>query len=363
MKRKILALLLLACLIFGLCLAGGGSSDIENNALSNIVNNRLVPLDVAAQNNNKDIKKAFDCDMNSVYDYTAWQSLSTDDVAEVVAFFDMVTLSDIWIRNGNQKSEEEYIKNARIRRIDVVVYTTLGTEKFEFKLEDIYSPSLFSENYVKGFQRMQLPKAIENVHCVELWIRNWYQGSENKYNLSITDIAFLGKAPDIPNPPVPLPETQPINQGIEVVLKQRLATRSGPSTKYTELGSFFKKGVPLRALSAAYDKVNEIWWIQVEFTAEGAKRRAYTGLKRLAMKVENVPSESLIYENVALNKDSYAYLGPGSDYKVHGEVLPNGTVGSVYALENGYAQFEFFDYTKNQKCRVWVGLDSLGLSD
>ena len=70
------------------------------------------------------------------------------------------------------------------------------------------------------------------------------------------------------------------NAGIQVLTKERLATRSGPGTDYTELGSYFQQGTWVRALSAAYDSKNGIWWIQVELTYAGKLRSETAGDER-----------------------------------------------------------------------------------
>lgn len=354
MKIKITALLIALCLMLGFCLADG--EDLSDYySLSYIIENAIIPDRFVAQNNQDSFRKLLDGRADTVYEYTAWQSLSTDEIAEAYVFFNSISLSDIWIKNGNQRSAEEYSRNARIGRIDIVVHSGESIQKFEFKLSDRFEPNWIDTDYVNGFQRLRLPKVIHNVDCVELWIRSWYQGSENKYNLSITNIVFLSDAPrEIPSPSS---ERENANLGVSVKLKQRLSTRSGPSTKYTELGSFLKKGDTVKAISCAYDKINEIWWVQVEFSAGGEKRRAYTGLKRLELDISTLPKEEKLYENVSIKDDIFALIGPGSEYRQHYDFIQKGTKGDIYAIQNNYAQFEFFDTNNNQKCRVWIGMD------
>ena len=135
-------------------------------------------------------------------------------------------------------------------------------------------------------------------------------------------------------------------------LNQRLATRSGPSTKYDELGSYFSAGTKVKAISKAWDSVNEIWWIQVEFTYGGSARRAYTGLKRLNMSADQVPEEYPLSTNANITDDCRVYLGPGTNYTHRNDMITAGTCGTIYTIENGYAQFEYND--GSQYHRVWV---------
>ena len=52
-------------------------------------------------------------------------------------------------------------------------------------------------------------------------------------------------------------------------LNQQIATRSGPGTEYFEPGSFLRKGDYVTVHTKVWDSVNEIWWVQVEFTEGG----------------------------------------------------------------------------------------------
>ena len=150
------------------------------------------------------------------------------------------------------------------------------------------------------------------------------------------------------------------NTSVHVRLNQRLATRSGPSTQYDELGSYFKAGTWLTALSAAWDDVNEIWWIQVEFQYQGKWRRAYTGLKRLDMDVSSVRTESQ-QAFVRTIRNTAAYYGPGTHYSKYAKAVPQNTAGVVYWVENGWAQLEFYDSTLNKLRRVWINRNDLVL--
>ncbi len=147
--------------------------------------------------------------------------------------------------------------------------------------------------------------------------------------------------------------------GISVRLTKRMATRSGPGTQYTELGSYFKAGMSVTALSAAYDERNGIWWIQTEFTYSGEKRRAYTGLKRLDMTVSQVPVEFIVETDAVLNRSVYGYYGPGYGYTMYNRKIPAGTTGTVWQTEGDYSQLEFYDADLGQTRRVWVPSNAL----
>ena len=305
-----------------------------------------------------------DGDINTAYQHVCWSSRSKDDIPELTFYFSNATLKNIWIRNGWQSDVNTYYAYARIRQLNVSVYTADGTSvTYQYQLQDAYDPDNAYSGWVAGYQCVALPRTFHNVTRVELWIPHWQQGNENPHIVCVSDIAFL---PDdsgnsyqpAPQPtPVPAPQPAPDNSRNsyhpQVTLNQRLATRSGPGTQYTELGSYFQAGTTLTAISAAYDDRNEIWWIQTEFTYHGEKRRAYTGLKRLNMQASDVPQEYVI-RYVVVNRSVYAYWGPGYDYTMYKNPIPAGTEGTVWQLENGYAQLEFYDSSEGLTRRVWI---------
>ncbi|MGN0777947.1 MAG: hypothetical protein ACI4MJ_02265 [Aristaeellaceae bacterium] len=142
----------------------------------------------------------------------------------------------------------------------------------------------------------------------------------------------------------------------------RIASRSGPGTDYNELGSYFKKGYTVTVLSKAYDERNSIWWLQIELTYSSELRRMYTGLKRVDIDINDVQEEYPLY--FATVTGNYTpYYGPGTNYTAHKLTVPAGTEGIVYALENGWAQLEYYDASKEQYRRVWLPMDRLAIGE
>ena len=75
------------------------------------------------------------------------------------------------------------------------------------------------------------------------------------------------------------------------VKDSRIATRSGPGTKYTEPGTFLSRGDSVIVHTKVWDSRNEIYWVQVEFTYRGEGYRVYTGSWRLDVDLNRVPYE------------------------------------------------------------------------
>ena len=141
----------------------------------------------------------------------------------------------------------------------------------------------------------------------------------------------------------------------------RVASRSGPGTNYDELGSYHKQGYTLTVLSRAYDENNGIWWLQVELNYGNELRRMYTGLKRVDIDINTVQDETPLYF-ARVNSDNIPYYGPGTAYTAHKNAIAAGTEGIVYAFEDGWMLFEFYNAGKKQYRRVWMPIDRLEIT-
>jgi len=141
-------------------------------------------------------------------------------------------------------------------------------------------------------------------------------------------------------------------------LTMRLSTRTGPSTSYTEPGTFFSnwQGVGVKVFSKAQG--NGVWWVQVEFQTGGKLYRAYTGAKRVTMDISAVPEERIIGMGyVRLAGDADGYYGPGTHYAPLPHPVPAGINGTIISSENGYVLFDFYDSRLGMQRRAWVYAD------
>ncbi len=150
--------------------------------------------------------------------------------------------------------------------------------------------------------------------------------------------------------------------GTNAKLLMRLSTRTGPGTWYDEPGTFFNgnySSTSVRVLSRSWDNQNDIWWVQVEFTAGGKSYRAYTGLKRVNVNINIVPDEYQM-GTATMRYSATAYWGPGSNYAAAKYDIPSGASVTIYDVENGYAQVEFYDSrVSNPRRRAWTPTSSL----
>ncbi len=145
-------------------------------------------------------------------------------------------------------------------------------------------------------------------------------------------------------------------------LNQRIATRTGPGTEYTEPGTFLSKGDYVTVHTRVWDAVNEIWWVQVEFEENGERYRAYTGAWRMNVDLTQVPQEKSL-GSCRVIADADVFAGPGWDYVMWNDTVYRGTWATLLEVEDGYAHIECWNSRRDQMWRVWAPLSCLDCSD
>ena len=123
-------------------------------------------------------------------------------------------------------------------------------------------------------------------------ISSYLRPDYSAYGLDITweaAVQTLTESPVVPVTPVTAAPTEFYGLAI-----QKLATRTGPSTKYAEGGTFEVKGQYIQVLAKAYDKVNEIWWVKCVIPDRGGFKVLWTGYMRFdpsTLPLELLPEE------------------------------------------------------------------------
>lgn len=139
-------------------------------------------------------------------------------------------------------------------------------------------------------------------------------------------------------------------------LNQRMATRSGPGTKYTEeLGT-----VPQdTAITLLRQEEGSVPWGLVEFTYRGGLYRAYTGMKRIdtdaaAPWITDEPRLSYLRQTIT------PHYGPGTRYVPMAYRLAQGTPVAIYGYDDGYALVEYlYPLDMSLYARGWVPVETL----
>ncbi len=115
-------------------------------------------------------------------------------------------------------------------------------------------------------------------------------------------------------------------------LNQRMATRSGPGTQYTEELGIMPENTEIKLIEFVTTGVP---WGLVEFYRNGVKVRAYTGMKRINAHGP-VAQGTLDYYEVVLSRDTPVYYGPGYDFGQRKDTVRAGTTLRVFGSENGF---------------------------
>lgn len=146
-----------------------------------------------------------------------------------------------------------------------------------------------------------------------------------------------------------------IRQPIEATLNQRMSLRSGPNTRYTELGTY-----PQTTAIVVYEQEmgNEVPWGMVEFRVKGGLIRAYTGMKRIDV-TGSVPWGNTKGVDAIVGSDVIPFRGPGNAYIPCDKTLPAYSAVTVYAEENGYAMVDFYYPDDTLMTRAYVPVDCL----
>ena len=123
----------------------------------------------------------------------------------------------------------------------------------------------------------------------------------------------------------------------------KIATRSGPSTGYTEQGTYQAQNQYLPIYSIAYDN-GGVAWVQCEVTYGGALRRVYTGLKRFdtsTFDLSAIPEELENYGVGRVGTGGKLKYGPGDNYATMDHSVSAGMIVTIVQEEDNWYQIEF----------------------
>jgi len=136
------------------------------------------------------------------------------------------------------------------------------------------------------------------------------------------------------------------------VLNQRMATRTGPGTKYTEEHGTLPESTEI--IVYAQEDSGGTPWVLVEFVRNGKLVRAYTGMKRVDVEQANLPKTTKKPKTAVVTEDTTAYFGPDTQYYLALAIpVAAGTEVLVYGVDRDFALVE---YTKEDGTwmRGWV---------
>ncbi len=134
---------------------------------------------------------------------------------------------------------------------------------------------------------------------------------------------------------------------------QKLATRSGPGTEYTDTLTYPQS----TELVAFYQTGGSgTQWAYIEFRYQGEWYRLYTGAKRLNTS-DVLPYVQEMQTSVTIRGNLYPYYGPGYVYAQSDICVPSGAWVQACFGENGWIMFDYA--TEGGKLlRGWAPPDS-----
>ncbi|MDO5378376.1 MAG: hypothetical protein Q4G52_08580 [Clostridia bacterium] len=128
---------------------------------------------------------------------------------------------------------------------------------------------------------------------------------------------------------------------VEASPNQKVALRTGPGTKYTEVFTL-SQGQMRDFAILEQEKGGSVMWGMIEFDSDYGRYRAYTGMKRIDTKTSDVPYGNKEGEVYTIGKGgAHAYHGPGKDYVKMEKTVPEGTEITVYHEEQGYVLADY----------------------
>lgn len=120
---------------------------------------------------------------------------------------------------------------------------------------------------------------------------------------------------------------------------QKLATRSGPGTDYTDTLTY-PQSTKITAYYTTFG--NAAQWICIEFTYRGEAYMLYTGVKRVDVYGALPGTETEESFGAYITQDLTPYYGPGYHYAAAKHAVPSGAyVTGFYQSADGWLMFDY----------------------
>ena len=300
---------------------------------------------------------ATDGDESTCWQFSAKKGLKGKSWLQI-GFYSGQTVDEVWFKNGfwavNDKGKDQYPINARLKGIRIE-FCYGGDAKFR----DAVEATLRDESRT-GWQKVSVGHR-ENVSQVRISVISVYKGSAFPNDVCLSEVMAVRSAPASSAMPAKeqkaatVYESRPDVTGCR--LWDRLATRSGPGTQYFEPGTFFQNNYGEQTVLVLKKKHDgNIWWVQVDFrNGSKYKYRVWTGVQRVDVDLNKVKEEKRICD-CDIYPTSDTWYGPGGNYKKVGISINRPAVGTIYQMENGYVDVEYWyeDDGYDGVHRLWV---------
>ena len=297
------------------------------------------------------------------------------------------SVGEIWIRSGYCYNQNYYNSYDRPATVAVTIWYSHGRQSvtYRYTLSDAFLPTTSSADWSNGYQRLLLPEEYTGrgnagvaISDIALAADVHATATPRAYTTATPKpyIAYVTPRPSTtptstvelitPVPTgateTPTPTAEPAfpSKGVAAALKKRAATRSGPSNRFDEPGSFYNAGDIVNVISKAWDSENDIWWYQIEFKTSDGWMRAYTPANRVDVSSDSIPTETNLNDTRTVITSGAVYFGPSTTYRKYGwSWIYEGDTAIICQIEGSWAQVEYYSYAKDVTRRGWVKLDTL----
>ena len=305
---------------------------------------------------------------------TCWQ-FSTKSAPLGSAYIELTplaaqTVDGLWVKNGfwsySSNGGDLYTKNCRPKKLEVLFKYSDGSG-----WGDAEVLTLKDDKKRQGWQQFSFMRRY-GVTGVRVRVVSAYKGSKYPNDVCLSEIMLVQNSDSSNALPygygvLPVNGFDTVHTGggggssgggsgsgktAKASLLMRLSTRSGPGTQYDEPGTFFNKGwqnATVEVRGKYWD--GNIWWVLVDFSANSARYRVWTGLKRVDVNLDKIPE---IYPKGQGTVDATeTRRGPGGNY-AKGITLKHWVDVEAFGRENGYVEVEYYNADKDRYYRFWV---------
>ena len=137
----------------------------------------------------------------------------------------------------------------------------------------------------------------------------------------------------------------------DAYLNQRMATRTGPGSNYTEDHGTLPESTEI--VVYAKEESGSTLWALVEFVRDGKLVRAYTGMKRVDADEYSIRQTTKTPKEAVVAREAQAYYGPDSTYLEVPDLVTSGMEVQVYGVDRDYALIDYA-VSSGQRTRSWV---------
>ena len=376
--KRLLLTVLLVCLALWPAVALGATTGIANQVPVIYISDINGPADALMDDNAA----------------TAWYGTAEGNSLTMLVASQKV--KEIWVRSGARQDAQHYLAAGRPSLLAVTVYyENQQVATYRYRLVDVYAADN-SRDWVDGYQRLLLPQAMNGVFQIELQVIQTVPGRSSA-EFALSDVLLSAGQPSPSGPSVQMrasaptvspvnatmppssgnvgavsPTSQPQGQapeassptnppsvvpgvGVTATLLRDIGVRTGPGTGYDYVGTYFRGGETVQVISKVWDPVNTLYWLQVDFVAVGGYH--YRGYcvreKRVDVNADLIPDDPE-GTPVTVTERTGCYYGPGPDYREHRDTISTGTRGKIFATENEYVLFEWYDASQEVNRRAWI---------